>query len=154
MRIGGLLSLMVACNVVSAVALPIRAISQSPLALPAGWRLPTQKEAHQAWRSSADTRYLVAHGDFDGDGRQDSAYLLVREDGSGFAPFVALTGRDGRAVYVQGEKTNQMAYLESEGLKLAKPGTYTTACGEGYACGPGDKESINISHHAIAYFKR
>ena len=154
MRIGRLLSLIVTSILISVVAIPIRATSQSPLALPAGWRLPTQKEANQAWRSSAATRYLVEQGDFTGDGRQDSAYLLVRADGSGVAPFVGLTRRDGVTLYIQGEETNHIEYLENEGLKIAKPGTYTTACGKGYGCSPGDKESITISHDAIEFFKR
>jgi len=140
----------------SVVPLSTLAISQvaSALTLPAGWRLPNHNETDQAWRISNPNHYLVVHGDFNGDGLQDTALLLVRADGSGFAPFVALGRKDGKTGFVQRETTNQMYYLETEGLKLAQPGTYRTACGKGYAdCGPGEKDSVIISFDAIEFFK-
>src|SRR5256885_7943415 len=48
--------------------------------LPVGWRLPRAAEATGAWRKKSPTRFLVVRGDFDGDGRNDVAELLVSED--------------------------------------------------------------------------
>jgi hypothetical protein len=156
MKIRQAVSFRVRCCVLSMVALSTLAFSQpiSPASVPAGWRLPDHSEVDQAWRRSNSTHYLIAHGDFNGDGRLDTAILLVRADGSGFAPFIALTRKAGATVFVQCETTNQMDYLETEGLQVAKRGTYRTVCGKGYRCEPGDKESVTISFDAIEFFKR
>jgi hypothetical protein len=132
------------------------AISQTgvPFALPAGWRLPRPREVAQAWRSAAATHYLVALGNFSGKESRDTALLLVLVDGSGAAPFVAMTNGHGETSFVQVEQTIEKDFLETEGLKLAKPGTYRTACGKGYGdCGPGEKDSITIPFDAIEMFK-
>lgn len=124
----------------------------SPMALPAGWQFPIGKQVDQEWRAEIDSRYLIAHGDFDGDGVQDVAFLLVRDRTS--APFVALTQKKGAPLFYQVEEASEIAILETEGLKLAKPGTYQTACGRGYVdCGPGEKESVTVSFDAIILFK-
>ena len=47
-----------------------------------GWREPTWEESNQPWRDADSRRYLRADGDFNGDGKMDSARLLVRNDGS------------------------------------------------------------------------
>jgi hypothetical protein len=51
------------------------------------------------------------------------------------------------------EDTNPENYLAAEGLKLAKPGTYVTACGKGYGCGPNEKKSITLSFDGVEFFK-
>ena len=147
--------LFVGCGILGLVGASAFAKSRPRLVLPAGWRLPFGSEVNQAWRSASPHRYLVVHGDFTGGQRQDGCLLLVRTNGSGFAPFVVLTQENGQKEFVQVEDTNDRPYLETEGIVLAKPGTYRTACGKGYIeCGPQDKESITTSFDAIEFFKR
>jgi hypothetical protein len=126
-----------------------QSLSLSP---PSGWRLPDHREIDQQWRAASPTRYIVARGDFTGDGSQDTALILVRNDGTVFAPFFALTGK-GRSIHVfRCEKPLDMGYLEEKGLKLSRPGTYRTACGKGYYdCEPGEKESITIWPYPFRY---
>jgi hypothetical protein len=121
--------------------------------LPPGSRLPEKTEVQQDWRSSSPTRYLTVTGDFVGIGHPETAHILVRTDGSGFAPFIAVRRGGATRVY-QGEKTNEMGYLQKEGIKIAKPGTYVTACGKGYFdCDAGEKESVTISTDGVEFFE-
>ena len=80
--------------------------------------------------------------------------ILVRDDGSGFAPFVAFV--DGRYAlrFLQGEETNPISYLPDEGIKLLGPGKYLTACGKGYGlCGENNIKSVTLSTDSIEFFK-
>jgi len=57
----------------------------------ADWRTPTKSELADdiGWRTEDSNRYLVAIADFDGDGKQDKASLLIND--STFAhPIVCL----------------------------------------------------------------
>jgi hypothetical protein len=79
--------------------------------------------------------------------------ILVRIDGSGLAPFVALAGSDDQHRFLQAERTNPISNLSEEGVKLLKPGKYITTCGRGYGCNENEKESVTISTDAIEFFK-
>jgi len=58
--------------------------------LPSGWRRPAVSEVSNAWRQKNHSKFLVARGDFDGDGKSDTAELLVNDSASQFALFVRL----------------------------------------------------------------
>jgi hypothetical protein len=145
----------VACVVASLAVTSVVAYSQTPAAtlLPTEWRLPTHFETNQSWRNDSPTHYLTASGKFRGGGVTDTALILVRKDRSGFAPFIALGGNRNSVKFLQGEKTNEIQYLASEGLKIATRGTYRTACGKGYGCDPGELKSITLENDAIEFFK-
>jgi hypothetical protein len=128
-------------------------LSNETLAPPPGWRFPRPDETAQSWRSKSPSRYLFVKGDFTGDGNIDTAMILVRIDGSGLAPFVALAGSDDQRRFLQAEQTNPISYLSEEGVKLLKPGKYTTTCGKGYGCSENEKKSVTISTDAIEFFK-
>lgn len=127
--------------------------TSSSVRLPAGWRLPSASEVDQSWRSSDTTKYLTVAGNFDGTGKANVAFLLVKSDRTGFAPFIALNQGSKEPKLFQVEETNAMEYLAAEGLKLAKPGTYVTACGKGYDCGPNEEKSIKLSFDGLEFFK-
>jgi hypothetical protein len=126
---------------------------QSAIGLPPGWRLPTSAETNQNWRDKSLTHYLTATGNFRGGGVTDTALILVRKDRSGFAPFIGLGGNRNPVQFLQGEETNEIQYLASQGLKIATRGTYRTACGKGYGCDPGELKSITLENDAIEFFK-
>jgi hypothetical protein len=128
-------------------------LSKVTLSPPHGWRLPGRDETAQSWRANSPSRYLFVNGDFTGDGNIDTAMILVRIDGSGLAPFVALAGSNDRRRFLQAEQSNPISYLSEEGVKLLKPGKYTTTCGKGYGCNKNEKESVTISTDAIEFFK-
>ncbi len=97
----------------------------------------------------------MVRGNFDGSGNEGEAFLLVRSDGSGFAPFVRLTTKGAGAPQLfQAEATNPGRELPTEGLKLVSPGTYVTACGKGYSCGPDEKKSVTLTNDGIEFFKQ
>lgn len=47
--------------------------------LPKGWTVPAASSTRQAFRQKDRNRFLVATGDFNGDGKQDKAVLLVNK---------------------------------------------------------------------------
>jgi len=66
-----------------------------PAQTPEGWRPPTQKElANDLWWRKEDPQlYLVLKADFDGDGKEDVASLLINDKKNKIGLFVALTTR-------------------------------------------------------------
>ena|SRR5438034_11752653 len=119
----------------------------------AGWRAPTEEETNQDWRNDDANRYLVAHGDFNGDGTPDEARLLVKADGSGMALF-AFVSWNGSSIPILLDEIDKDGWLDAMGVSLAPPGRYRTACGKGYVdCEPGEPEELHLQHPAIDYFK-
>ena len=121
--------------------------------LPRGWRRPTNAEASDDWRSKSRTRFLIASGDFDGDGNADFAELLVNPSHKKWALFVKLQSA-GQWQRVGDE--NGMDWLPSMGIHLVKPGKYETACGKGYGeefCAQGEPKYLKLSTDAIDLFK-
>ena len=47
------------------------------LALPSGWRAPLNLELNDDWRNIDPDKYSVIKGDFNGDGVEDEARLLL-----------------------------------------------------------------------------
>ncbi|GAC1029232.1 hypothetical protein thsps21_00590 [Pseudomonas sp. No.21] len=105
--------------------------------------------ADEALRKQEPSGYTRAVGDFDGDGQEDSARLLVSAAGDGeFAVALALSSE------------RQVPHIVSTGTDIARvglatqaPGRYPTACGKGAgqldaAC----TEAVTLSHPALALF--
>lgn len=102
--------------------------------LPAGWRAPT---AAQNVRNLAEARKsggavnqkLSIAADFDGDGRQDRAVVLLNDRTGRFAVFVrrASAGR-----FVKVADGGDAEWLWNYTLELASPGEQQTACGRGH----------------------
>jgi hypothetical protein len=121
--------------------------------LPPGWRKPTSTEATGAWREKSPTRFLVAEGDFDGDGKKDTAELLVDLPGSHFNLFVKFAAvAEWQPLYGSVGEAKDLAEF---GIVPVKPGQYKTACGKGYgdyACAHGEPELLQLSGSAIDFF--
>ena len=128
-------------------------LSKETLTPPLGWRFPRPGETAQSWRSKSPSRYLSVNGDFTGGGNTDTAMILVRSDGSGFAPFVVLAGSNHERRFLQAEEMNPISYLPDEGMKLLRPGKYLTTCGKGYGCSDNEKKSVTITTDAVEFFK-
>jgi hypothetical protein len=146
------LSLLAQLGIVSLILLsPRPAFAQ--YSLPTGWRKPALAETDGEWRKKSPTRFLLAKGDFDGDGQEDTAELLVDLPGKHFGLFVKLAGAAGWQRLDGGE--GDIKDLAEFGISPVKPGKYKTACGKGYgdyACSHGEPEVLELSRPAVDYF--
>ena len=88
-----------------------------------------------------------AQADFDGDGSDDQAALLVRRKGPGFRLIVVLSVRSEKPVVLVLEDQSWAA--QGFGLDVAPPGSYKTARGKGYSVGASDPAQIELSLPAI-----
>jgi hypothetical protein len=123
------------------------------VSLPAGWRKPIPAEVPGAWRQESATRFLVARSDFDGDGKEDIAELLVDLPGKHFGLFVKLAAAAEWRPLDGGQ--GDVKDLAEFGISSVKPGKYKTACGKGYgdyACSHGEPELLELSKPAVDYF--
>jgi len=120
--------------------------------LPSGWRRPVSAETSGEWRQKSRARFLVVNGDFDGDGKPDSAELLINPSSSKFALFVRLSST--QKWQLVGESTDVKKF-DRFGIDLVKPGEYKTACGKGYgeyACAHGEPDVLKLLTSAIDFF--
>jgi hypothetical protein len=149
-RVG--LSLLAQFGIFFVIVLALRPASAQD-SLPSGWRKPALAEADGEWRKKNPTRFLVAKGDFDGDGKGDIAELLVDVPGKHFGLFVKLAGTAEWQRLDSGE--GDVKDLAEFGISPVKPGKYKTACGKGYgdyACSHGEPELLELSRPAVDYF--
>lgn len=127
-------------------------LGASPISLPAGWRVPTNEEANQPWRSEDSTGYLAVLADLDGDGSQDEARLLVRRSESELALFV-LFGGDNPSPAILLDGPTDVGKLAQMGVAVVPAGRYRTACGKGYwECKSGEPEELTLLRPAVNYF--
>jgi hypothetical protein len=120
--------------------------------LPAGWTKPPANLTGQQFREKDPNHFLVVKGDFDGDGVQDKALLLVNHHTQKMGFFVCLTtatGCDWHRLEVM-----DIAFLDVMGIAKVKPGEYESACGKGYwECGKGEPEKLRTKRDAVEFFK-
>jgi len=122
---------------------PIRALSLALVALvglcsakelPKGWTIPAVKLTRQAFRPKDMNRVLVATGDFNGDGMQDKALILLNKGTPKLGLFFCLTTAKGCDWHRLAEMDS--AFLDVMGIGTVKSGKYEAACGKGYwQCG-------------------
>jgi hypothetical protein len=119
------------------------------------WRTPTADDLgkDRMWRDEDSRRYLVVKADFDGDGIEDTARLLIRHKGDKIGLFVTVSSmKKASPLLLESIKDKRM--IETFGIGLAKPGTYTTACGKGYwNCKKGEPEELRLDRPGIDFFK-
>ena len=88
----------------------------SALELPEGWRHPTEKELSGEERENkhdsyiSENRYTKAAGDFNGDGKIDSAYILISNKFNGDALFLYLSSTKGYEWHVLEENNWDKLY--------------------------------------------
>jgi len=95
----------------------------------------------------------VVKADFDGDGKQDVARLLINGKENKMGLFVKLSSRpDGKEIKL--EEFDDKSWIEVMGISVVKPGNYRTACGKGYfECKKGEPETLKLKQPAIDFFK-
>ena len=137
----------------SALLCAAPAVAQLP-PLPAGWVRPTDADLQGNWEFRKDSpgRDVRIRADFNGDGRQDSAELLINRPAKAFALFAFL---DGAPVPMELTRAD-LKFLGSMGIYADPPGRYETACGKGFdgrdpKCEHGQK-FVDMRYPSIAYF--
>lgn len=120
--------------------------------LPAGWTKPPANLTGQRFREKDPNHFLVVEGDFNGDGVQDKAMLLVNHRAQKMGFFVCLTtatGCDWHRLEVM-----EIAFLDVMGISKVKPGEYETACGKGFwECGKDEPEKLKTKRDTVEFFK-
>ncbi len=125
---------------------------------PQGWRYPTTAEIGQPWRDAHEGRYLVARGDFDGDGEDETVAILFSEERSprGVPMSIGLflwpdAGDDPLTLHLQ--EGVLPIDLQRIGVDILAAGDHVTACGAGFwTCATGEPAALRIRHPAILYF--
>ena len=120
--------------------------------LPKGWTIPAVKLTRQAFRQKDTNRFLAATGDFNGDGMQDKALILLNKGTSKLGLFICLTTAKGCDWHRLAEMDS--AFLDVMEIGTVKSGKYETACGKGYwQCGKDEPETLVTKRDAIEFFK-
>jgi hypothetical protein len=120
--------------------------------LPSGWHSPSAKQTTQDFGRHEPKHFLVAIGDFNGDGVQDKALLLVNDKTSKLGLFVCLTTARGCDWHRLEEM--DLPFIDVMGIATVKPGKCKTACGKGCSdCEKGEPELLVLKHHAVEFFK-
>ena len=132
----------------------VMSVCAENITMPRGWRAPTDTELNDAWRNKDPGKYSVARGDFNGDGVEDVAMMLVsfQRHEVGLFVFLARKNRSYEAIRLNViENTN---YLQVMGVAKVSPGSYKTACGKGYwDCTPSETPVLSLKQDAIDFFK-
>lgn len=121
--------------------------------MPEGWRVPISEEVKQDWRNDKHHRYLSIKADFNWDGIDDEAILLIRQKGKGIALFTFISEGAQFKTYILDE-LEDAGWLDVMGINVVEKGIYKTACGKEYfECKPGEPEDLVLKYPCIDYFK-
>jgi hypothetical protein len=116
------------------------------------WTKPPAKLTGQEFRRKGPNHFLVVTGDFNGDGIQDKAVLLVNQHTQKLGFFICLTtatGCDWHRLEMM-----DIVFLDVMGIAKVKPGQYETACGKGYwDCGKDEPQKLSTRRGAVEFFK-
>ncbi len=107
--------------------------------------------ADYEFRSQSEGAYLVAAGDFDGNGVIDSAKFVVNTSGR-YSLNISIKEWDGSVEehYIDVGGFDEMNRL---GIAPLPEGTYKTACAKGYGkCADDAKLKVILDHEAISLF--
>jgi len=120
------------------------------------WRTPEVAELghDSSWRREDPDLHLTARADFDGDGKEDVARLLIINDKENkMGLFVTLSSKK-KAEPLLLEAMDDKNTIEVMGVEVAKPGTYKTVCGKGYwTCKKGEPSLLRLHRPAIDFFR-
>ncbi len=92
----------------------------------------------------------VVRADFDGNGVEDEAWLVINESGSGWK-LIALMNGDKTAITLVAAEDGNPQYF---GIEEVPPGEYRTACGKGHwECAADEPSVLNLKNPGFRFFK-
>ena len=144
---GGVLGAGIAVAMVSPAILADQSVSE--------WRVPTMADLgdDSEWRKEKAELYLTARADFNGDGVEDMARLLINDKENKIGLFVTLESRKNSPPILL-ESINDKKVIKNVGIRVAPPDRYKTACGKGYrTCRTDEPLEIQINYPAIDLFQ-
>ncbi len=123
---------------------------------PEGWRFPTEADYKGDWqenRKQVPVPFHI-HADFNGDGLDDDAWILLRSKGVGWGFFVFLSQESGKPAIIElAEDKNDVDY-DRFGIALVKPGKYETCLGKDYDLEypPDEPRELVLTKPAIDFY--
>jgi hypothetical protein len=127
-----------------------------PQPLPKDYRYPTDSDRTHDWEAFKKETPTPFHAraDYNGDGRDDDAWILLGTDGPGWGLFVFLSTPSGSPTVLTLDRNKGDVPAQTMGVGVTPKGSYPTACGKGYwACEKGEPETLHLTLPAINYFK-
>jgi len=121
------------------------------------WRFPNETDVLYDWeiyRQEGREFYTVAE-DFNGDGNQDEAWILIRNDDTEWGLFVFLNANSSDPEIIELDRTKMAEYHpQGMGLWVVPPGHYRSACAKGYGsgCTPEERRFVDLKNPAIDFF--
>ena len=116
-----------------------------------GWERPNRVETSDAWRRVHPARALKALGDFDGDGRRDSAVILVNRSAEKAGIWFFPSANPGSPVCLDSSMT--LGILPRTGIERLRAGRYATACGKGYwPCDSTETDTLRLKADGLLWF--
>ena len=118
--------------------------------IPDGWRLPSEKELGDEWRSG-EYKNAEVIGDFNGDGLIEGAFLAVSTDGKdeGLLAFVYQGGKE-KWFVLDKVPFNGTVFM---GLDKYPPGKYKVLCDTDAECARGHKKQITLNSDSFVYYR-
>lgn len=132
------------------------AVAATPADPPSGWRYPTERDYRDDWAEFRKELPVPFHAraDFNGDGLEDEAWILLATRGQAWGLFVFVAQKSGRPMVLQLDEDRGQGRAQWMGIAAIPPGEYRTACGKGYFdCEPGEPEVLRLTRPALDYFR-
>ena len=124
-------------------------LADSPT-IPSEWRMPNEIELGDDWREGIYKNAVVV-GDFNGDGLNDGAYLVVSSDGllEGLLAFIKLES-EVRWFELSKSKFSGKVFM---GLDKYLPGKYKVICETHTECEENLKKEIPIKSDSFSFYR-
>jgi hypothetical protein len=124
------------------------------VSLPSGWRFPNASDRIGEWEGNGAPFRI--HGDFNGDGVPDEAWILFRVGSPTWAVFAFLGAAHGTAHLIQlvEEQSGPAQRFVLETIRPSKT-VFHTACGKGYfGCAKGEPLTVRFHLPSISFCLR
>lgn len=124
--------------------------------VPNGYRYPTENDIKIGWKYEKKLNHPMPYhirADYNGDGREDDAWILIKKEGMGWAAYAFMNTVNGRKVILL--DSSDKSYAQTMGLRVKQPGTYKTACAKGYgpACRSDEPKEIILKRPGMELFQ-
>ncbi len=130
------------------------AYAQTKPSFPKEWRPASKSDYSEEDLSFMNHRVPNnVHADFNGDGLEDSAWILVKDIEKKWELFVFVGKKADEYELIKLDENKMTTDKLHMGLSRIPKGKHKTACGKGYwDCSAGEPEILNLKNPGIDYF--